>query len=53
MKIRDKIFNTLFLSGLVVGVLLTVCFIEGMEFGESLALEEKAQESSVKQAVVK
>lgn len=52
MEIKKALLNKLFLFGLLTGVFLTICFIEGMEYGKKVALEEKAQVNSVKQESV-
>jgi len=46
MEIKKILLNKLFLLGVASGIFLTVCFIEGVEYGKNLALEERSQISS-------
>lgn len=50
--IKKVLFNKLFLLGVASGILLTVCFMGGFQYGKSIALEENAQRSSVQQEII-
>lgn len=46
MEIKKVLFSKRFLLGLVSGIFFTVCFIEGIQYGKSLALENNKITSS-------
>jgi len=52
MDIKKVLFNKLFLLGVVSGVLFTLCFIGGVQYGKSLAFEHKAKISSEQQEII-
>jgi hypothetical protein len=52
MEIKKVLFNKLFLLGVVSGIFFTVCFIGGIQYGKSLALEQKVKIISEQQEII-
>ncbi len=53
MDFKKVFFNKLFLFGVVSGIIFTVCFIGGVQYGKSLALEENVKKGSEQQEIIK